>query len=200
VVGAVEPDCSVALSRELSPRQRQLVTEADTFFITTADRAGNADASHRGGSQGFVQVLSPTLLRWPDYVGNAMFNTRGNLEVNPAAGLLFPDWRTGATLQLTGTARTDWEPSHAAAVPGAQRLVEFSVTDVVEIPGASPLRRGSPELSRFNPPVAPSDWVIAPEKIERRAPPPTSCGRCAWSIASPACSYEHSVAQFVELS
>jgi predicted pyridoxine 5'-phosphate oxidase superfamily flavin-nucleotide-binding protein len=142
-------------SRELTGQQGEFIERADTFFIATADRDGNADASHRGGNPGFVQVLSPSVLRWPDYVGNAMFNTLGNLEVNPSAGLLFPDWRTGTTLQLTGIARTDWDPAHAAAVPGAQRLVEFTVTGVVELPAASPLRWGDPAFSRFNPPVPP---------------------------------------------
>ncbi|MFD0852627.1 pyridoxamine 5'-phosphate oxidase family protein, partial [Actinomadura adrarensis] len=137
-------------SRELTDDQRKFIAEADTFFIATADRDGNADASHRGGDPGFVQVLSPTVLRWPDYVGNAMFNTLGNLEVNPSAGLLFPDWRTGTTLQLTGIARTDWDPEHAAVIPGAQRLVEFTVTHAIEIPAAAPLRWDEPVLSRFN--------------------------------------------------
>ncbi|MFB4317754.1 pyridoxamine 5'-phosphate oxidase family protein [Actinomadura sp. 21ATH] len=140
-------------SRSLSAEQRARITGADTFFIATADREGNADASHRGGNPGFVEVPSPTMLRWPDYVGNAMFNTLGNLEVQPRAGLLFPDWRTGAVLQLTGTARTDWEPARGTA----ERLVEFTVTDVIEIPDAVPLRWSEPVLSRFNPPVPPPE-------------------------------------------
>ncbi|WP_067452560.1 pyridoxamine 5'-phosphate oxidase family protein [Actinomadura macra] len=143
-------------TRALTGDQQQWIAGADTFFIATADRDGNADASHRGGNPGFVQVMSPTVLRWPDYVGNAMFNTLGNLEVRPEAGLLFCDWRTGAVLHLSGTARTDWDHTHTAAVPGAQRLVEFSVTDVIEIVGASPLRWSEPVPSRFNPPVRPA--------------------------------------------
>ncbi|EHR52655.1 pyridoxamine 5'-phosphate oxidase-related, FMN binding protein [Saccharomonospora marina XMU15] len=144
-------------ARGLADRQIALISQADTFFIATADRNGNADASHRGGSPSFVEVISSTRLRWPDYVGNAMFATLGNIEVNPAAGLLFPDWETGNTLQLTGTARVDWDPDQAAAFPGAQRLVEFTITEVVEIPGASPLRWSAPVYSRFNPrPVRPS--------------------------------------------
>ncbi|TDE36911.1 pyridoxamine 5'-phosphate oxidase family protein [Actinomadura sp. 6K520] len=142
-------------SRALTGDQRRWITGADTFFIATSDLDGDADASHRGGGPGFVEVVSPTVLRWPDYVGNAMFNTLGNLEVQPRAGLLFPDWRTGDALYLTGTARTDWDPVHAAAVPGAERLVEFTATDVVEITGALPLRWSDPVPSRFNPPVRP---------------------------------------------
>ena len=151
-----EPTIAAApiVSSALSPHQSALIAAADTFFIATADRAGNADASHRGGNPGFVRVLSPHVLRWPDYVGNAMFNTLGNLEVNPAAGLLFPDWQTGTTVQLTGTARTDWASAEAASGPGARRVVEFTITKVVEIPNASPLRWSAPSYSRFNPPVA----------------------------------------------
>ncbi|WP_020423297.1 pyridoxamine 5'-phosphate oxidase family protein [Amycolatopsis sp. ATCC 39116] len=140
-------------SAALSPDQRELLSRADTFFVATADRDGDADASHRGGNPGFVQVLSDTTLRWPDYVGNAMFNTLGNLEVNPAAGLLFQDWATGTTLQLTGTARTDWGPAAAGSLPGAQRVVDFTVSAVVEIPSASRLRWSAPAFSRFNPPL-----------------------------------------------
>ncbi|MEE1930092.1 pyridoxamine 5'-phosphate oxidase family protein [Streptomyces sp. TRM 70351] len=138
----------------LTARQRELIAGADTFFVATADADGHADASHRGGLPGFVEVLSPTTLRWPDYAGNAMFNTLGNLEVNPSAGLLFPDWSTGTLLHLTGTARTDWDSGRAAAVPGAERLVEFTVTEVAENPGGSPLRWSAPEPSRHNPPAA----------------------------------------------
>jgi len=131
-------------SRELTEDQRRWIGGADTFFIATADGAGNADASHRGGDPGFVDVLSPTVLRWPDYVGNAMFNTLGNLEVNPRAGLLFPGWRDGSVLHVTGTARVAWAPD-------GERSVEFTATGVVEIAGASPLRWSDPVLSRFNP-------------------------------------------------
>jgi predicted pyridoxine 5'-phosphate oxidase superfamily flavin-nucleotide-binding protein len=150
---AARPAAAV-VSAALTDAQRALIGAADTFFIATADRDGNADASHRGGNPGFVRVVSPTVLRWPDYIGNAMFNTLGNLEVNAAAGLLFLDWDTGTTVQLSGTARTDWDTAAAASIPGAQRVVEFAITQAVEIPHASPLRWSAPSYSRFNPPVA----------------------------------------------
>ncbi|MFF8675233.1 pyridoxamine 5'-phosphate oxidase family protein [Streptomyces sp. NPDC015242] len=149
--GAAEP--TVTAGTALGPAQQRAVRAADTFFVATASDRGDADASHRGGNPGFVQVLSPTLLRWPDYAGNAMFLTLGNLQLNASAGLLFPDWATGTTLHLSGTARTVWDAEQIAGVPGAQRLVEFSVEAVREITAASPLRWTSPGYSRFNPPV-----------------------------------------------
>ncbi|MFD4028652.1 pyridoxamine 5'-phosphate oxidase family protein [Streptomyces sp. NPDC058576] len=138
----------------LSPAQQETLRAADTFFIATASDRGDADASHRGGNPGFVQVLTPRLLRWPDYAGNGMFLTLGNLELNPAAGLFVPGWDTGASLHLTGSARTVWDPDEVARVPGAERLMEFEVTGVREIPAASPLRWSEPAFHRFNPPVA----------------------------------------------
>ncbi|MFD3327487.1 pyridoxamine 5'-phosphate oxidase family protein [Streptomyces sp. NPDC058701] len=145
---------TVTSGTALSAAQQRTVREADTFFVATASDRGDADASHRGGNPGFVQVLSPTRLRWPDYVGNAMFLTLGNLTLNPAAGILIPDWSTGSVLHLSGTAHIVWDADERFRVPGAQRLVDFSVTDVREISAASPLRWSDPGYSRFNPPVS----------------------------------------------
>ncbi|WP_174188355.1 pyridoxamine 5'-phosphate oxidase family protein [Nocardia barduliensis] len=133
---------------ELDAGQRAAIAAADTFFVATADEDGNADASHRGGNPGFLQVLSSTRLRWPDYRGNSMFMTLGNLAVNPRCGILIPDWSTGATLQLTGTAELVWAAETFAA--GAQCSLDFTVEEVVERPGGA-LRWGPAELSPVNP-------------------------------------------------
>lgn len=140
-------------SDRLTAGQLDFIATTDTFFIATADPHGNADASHRGGNPGFLQALGPHRLRWPDYVGNAMFGTLGNIELQPRAGLLLPDWTTGTLLQLTGTATVDWDPDHAADLPGAQRVVEFTIDHVVQTEHASPLRWTAPQYSRFNPPA-----------------------------------------------
>jgi hypothetical protein len=137
----------------LSAEQRAWIRSADTFFVATRSAAGDADASHRGGGPGFVQVLSGTELRWPEYVGNAMLMTLGNLQEDPSAGLLLVDWGSGATLQLTGTATVDW--GAADELPGAQQVVHFRVRCVVQTERASPLAWTEPVSSRHNPPVAP---------------------------------------------
>lgn len=149
------PDASgPRTSTELTPGQQRLVTSADTFFVATRSADGDADASHRGGNPGFVRVLDPTRLRWPDYSGNAMMMTLGNLHQEPATGLLVPDWDTGAALQITGTATVDWDPDAAAAeFPGAQRVVGFRVIEVVHRPNALPTGWTAAEASRFNPPA-----------------------------------------------
>jgi predicted pyridoxine 5'-phosphate oxidase superfamily flavin-nucleotide-binding protein len=129
------------------------VAAADTFVIATAARDGSADASHRGGSPGFVTVHGDRRLSFPDYAGNSMFLTLGNLAANPRAGLLFIDWETGDTLQLSGRAAVDWSPSRAAAIPGAERVVDLEVERVIATRGALPLHWVLEERSRFNPPA-----------------------------------------------
>ena len=142
----VEP--RVARSGELSLLQKQVIEASDTFFISSI--AGQkADISHRGGARGFVHVEGQTMM-FPDYAGNAMFNTLGNLEVDGRAGLLFVA-DNGDTLQLSGRARVRWEPEIAARFAGAERVVEFQVERVVEVVGASPLRWEWVEASPFNP-------------------------------------------------
>jgi predicted pyridoxine 5'-phosphate oxidase superfamily flavin-nucleotide-binding protein len=135
----------------LTGEQRRFISLADTFFVATHHPGTGADTSHRGGFPGFVEVLDERTLAWPDYPGNRMFNTLGNLAANPNAGLLFVGFDTGQTLQLAGEARVDWAEERAARFAGAERVVEFRVREVVEIPHASPLRWRLWGYSAFNP-------------------------------------------------
>jgi predicted pyridoxine 5'-phosphate oxidase superfamily flavin-nucleotide-binding protein len=135
----------------LSSEQREFIARADTFFIATTHPERGADASHRGGLPGFVRVEGDRRLVWPDYSGNAMFNTLGNLAVDPKAGLLFIDFEKGSTLQVSGRAEIIWDEGRAAEFAGAERVVEFDVEEVVETRGALPLRWRLEEYSPFNP-------------------------------------------------
>jgi uncharacterized protein len=125
-----------AEAAELSSTAVQLLQRTDTSFIATASRAPErggtqgVDVSHRGGRPGFVRVETadgPTRLTLPDFSGNFMFNTFGNLEVNPRAGFLALDFTSGAVLSLTGTASVIWDGPAVAAFEGAERLLQFQV-------------------------------------------------------------------------
>jgi uncharacterized protein len=96
-------------------------------------------------------VLTDRRLSWPDYVGNSMYMTLGNLELNPAAGLLLVDWDRGNTLQLTGRAEVDWDPARAATMPGAQRVIDYEIESVIQVDAASPQRWRLISTSPFNP-------------------------------------------------
>ncbi|WP_043230070.1 pyridoxamine 5'-phosphate oxidase family protein [Streptomyces sp. NRRL F-5193] len=126
----------------LTEAQLAAVRAADTFFVATTGPDG-ADASHRGGNPGFVHAEGPRELLWRDYPGNAMFLTLGNLETDGRAGLLFLDWESGTTLQLSGRAKTVYRLE--------ERFVRFRVDSVVETPAASPLRWSAPAYSPANP-------------------------------------------------
>lgn len=119
-------------TKHLLAEQAQWVSTADTFFIASVHPEGGADASHRGGDKGFVHVESATQFVWPDYAGNMMFNTLGNIAANPRAGLLFLDFTGHRTLQLTGQADIVWDKAHIARYVGAERLVVFNVEVVLE--------------------------------------------------------------------
>jgi predicted pyridoxine 5'-phosphate oxidase superfamily flavin-nucleotide-binding protein len=128
----------------LLPHHQHQMATADSFFIGTTDAVGNADASHRGGNPGFVEVLGADRFRFLDYQGNSMYMTLGNLEQQPAAGFLFVEWDTGTTLQITGNAHV---------IYSTERVVEVAVRHAIETRGASPLRWSRPTPSRYNPPT-----------------------------------------------
>ena len=152
----------------LSAADRVLIAAADTFFIATinaradAGEARGADVSHRGGKPGFVRIEGDTLTM-PDFVGNFLFNTMGNLLVEPRAGLLFIDWEAGLLLHLAGHAEVIWEGDEIQAFAGAERLLRFHVEKVVRRPAALPLRFSdagySPLLARTG------DWSEAERTI-----------------------------------
>ncbi|MCI0488495.1 MAG: pyridoxamine 5'-phosphate oxidase family protein [Blastocatellia bacterium] len=149
----IEPEIPPTTRRasSLSPKQQSSIMRADTFFIAGFHNEGGADASHRGGNPGFVRVLNDRELLWPDYSGNNMFQTLGNISARTEAGLLFIDFERGSTLQITGKAGVIWDRNRAAEFAGAERLVEFRVDEVIEAAGATRLRWRFVDYSRFNP-------------------------------------------------
>ncbi|MFB3117197.1 MAG: pyridoxamine 5'-phosphate oxidase family protein [Myxococcota bacterium] len=119
-----ELDGQVSMLRDgdtLREDLQTLIRTADTFFVASAHPQRGVDASHRGGPQGFVDVLDEHTLRIPDYVGNNMFNTLGNFAANPKAGLLFLDFDRGRTLQLIGRPEILWNQDDAEEESGGTR-------------------------------------------------------------------------------
>ena len=117
------------------------VRGADTFFVASyVDLDGpqphrSVDVSHRGGQAGFVRVEGD-VLTVPDFAGNLHFNTLGNFELNPKAGLLFIDFQSGELLHIAGTVTLILEGPEIAAFQGAERLWQVRVEQVVRRPGA----------------------------------------------------------------
>jgi predicted pyridoxine 5'-phosphate oxidase superfamily flavin-nucleotide-binding protein len=139
----------------LGSEERATISTADTFFIATAYQntsagiASGVDVSHRGGKPGFVRLDDDCTLTVPDFSGNCQFNTFGNLELNPSAGLLFVDFDRGNLLYLTGTAEVIWEGAQINDYEGAERLFRFHLDRGYRVEGSLPLRWSSPALSPF---------------------------------------------------
>jgi hypothetical protein len=124
------PD-EVGRGSSLNADDLRLICEADTFFIGTSHPGRGVDASHRGGPPGFVRADADSLW-WPDYHGNNMFNTLGNLAVDPSAALLFVDFSSGRAVHVTGHADVDWvEANIPGDDDGTGRRVRLAIDNVV---------------------------------------------------------------------
>lgn len=140
--------------QDVKPRQREaltaldaparaLIQQADTLFVATHAPGAGADVSHRGGRAGFVHIEDDHTFLVPDFLGNHLFMTFGNLALNPRAGVLFVDFDSGELLTLTGRAEVVWEGEllkSISAFEGAQRAWRFHVESGWRLADALPLR------------------------------------------------------------
>lgn len=150
-------------------------TEADAdfiaaqsfFFLATADDRGRPDCSFKGGPPGFARVTASDRLVFPDYDGNGMFRSLGNIRANPHVGLLFvamgpKPWR----IRVNGVARVFEDHPDLAATPGAQLIVEVTPTDIFPncgryIPTAEGLAPSPHTPEAGAPPLEP-EWKAHP--------------------------------------
>ena len=93
------------------------------FFMATADAEGRPDCSFKGGAPGFVRVTAPNELAFPDYDGNGMFKSLGNVLANPNVGMLFIDFESPRRLRVNGRASVSENDPLLPEFEGAQRIV-----------------------------------------------------------------------------
>jgi uncharacterized protein len=91
----------------IEERDRAFIEARDMFFIATADAEGRPQSSYKGGDPGFVRVLDERTIAFPNYDGNGMYLTAGNMLVNPNVGLLFIDFEGRKRMRLNGVASVD---------------------------------------------------------------------------------------------
>lgn len=140
-----------AINAEIAP----LIRRADTLFVASANDQAGADASHRGGAAGFVQILDDHTLRIPDFSGNGLFNTLGNIETNAHAGICIPDFNGQRLLQLIGRATTLWNQDDPENLTGGtHRFWEFKIEHWLLRPVAQHLAWEFLDASPFNPPAS----------------------------------------------
>jgi predicted pyridoxine 5'-phosphate oxidase superfamily flavin-nucleotide-binding protein len=102
---------------------RAFIERCSMFFLATADAEGAPDCSYKGGVPGFVRVVDEKTLAFPDYDGNGMFRSLGNLLVNPKVGLLFIDFERPERMRVQGTASVLSDDPWMPAFPGARQVV-----------------------------------------------------------------------------
>ncbi|MEZ5872809.1 MAG: pyridoxamine 5'-phosphate oxidase family protein [Nitratireductor sp.] len=142
-------DVTFAQGTALDQAATDLIKRSDTFFVASRSADGDHDASHRGGMPGFVTIEGNTLTV-PDYFGNSMFMTLGNFCQNPAAGLTFVDFESGAQLNLTGRVSIAFDDATAHDGSGG-RFWTFDVTNWRYVPFRPTPAWHLQAYSQFNP-------------------------------------------------
>jgi ferredoxin-NADP reductase/predicted pyridoxine 5'-phosphate oxidase superfamily flavin-nucleotide-binding protein len=162
------PRDTVALDR-LDDAAWSLVRAADTLFVATrapadGEHPGSADVSHRGGHSGFVRVEDARTLLIPDFTGNFLFMTLGNLQLDPRAGVIFIDFSTGDLLTLTGRAEVVWDGPELKAFEGAERAWRFHIEAGWHLVAALPLRWRFRDWSPHS--LTTGNWDEAARRLE----------------------------------
>jgi uncharacterized protein len=106
------------------------IESLDMFFLATTDDDGQPSCSYKGGDVGFVRVIDPATLAFPNYDGNGMFLSMGNIARHPRVGMLFVDFERQRRLRLSGEARISDGDALLSEYPEAQFVVRVSVTRV----------------------------------------------------------------------
>ncbi|KAI0433706.1 hypothetical protein F5Y09DRAFT_297910 [Xylaria sp. FL1042] len=154
----------------------ELIAKADLFFIASKHGDGSMDVNHRGGAPGFLRIFrnreserdgngvddGGVVLVYPEYSGNRLYQTLGNLNQDPVAGLVIPDFTTSDVLYLTGRTTTLVAERAAAYMPHAKLAIRIDVTEARFVRGGLPFRGSVIDYSPYNPPVR----LLATEKKE----------------------------------
>src|SRR5882672_1182490 len=113
--------------RAFTNDDKAFIENAQYFFIATADADGRPDCSFKGGMPGFVRVIGPSELAFPDYDGNGMFKSLGNILVNASIGLLFIAMHgKPQRLRVNGEATVSNQDPLLAHTVGAQLIVRVN--------------------------------------------------------------------------
>jgi predicted pyridoxine 5'-phosphate oxidase superfamily flavin-nucleotide-binding protein len=118
------------LHGRIGESDRRFIESQDMFFLATCDADGRPNCSYKGGDPGFVRVLDERTVAFPNYDGNGMFLSMGNVLVNPSVGLLFIDFERGRRMRLNGVASIDPADPLLAEYPEAQFIVRVRAQQV----------------------------------------------------------------------
>jgi predicted pyridoxine 5'-phosphate oxidase superfamily flavin-nucleotide-binding protein len=122
---------SERLTREtIDDSDREFIERADMLFVATADELGRPTCYYKGGDPGFVRVLDERTVAFPNYDGNGMYLSAGNVLVNPNVGLLFVDFERQRRLRLDGVGEVAQDDPLLAEFPEAQFILRVTVREL----------------------------------------------------------------------
>jgi len=115
---------------ELDEMHQGFIESRDYFFLSTVDSSGCPTVSHKGGPPGIVTVLDPSTIAFPNYDGNGMFLSMGNIADTAKIGLLFMDFETPNRIRVQATAKVSSDDELLSRYPGANLIVRAHVDKV----------------------------------------------------------------------
>jgi hypothetical protein len=114
----------------IDKNDKAFIERMDMFFIATVDADGHANCSYKGGEPGFIRVVDDRTIAFPNYDGNGMYLSMGNVVRTGQAGLLFIDFENQRRMRLNGEATIDRKDSLMAEYAEAQFIVRVRVREV----------------------------------------------------------------------
>jgi predicted pyridoxine 5'-phosphate oxidase superfamily flavin-nucleotide-binding protein len=115
---------------EFSERDVAQITAASFLFIASS-HGDHPDCSFKGGDPGFVKIIGPNTLEFPDYDGNLMYRTLGNIAMNPKVGLLFMSFDSKSyRLRINGDASIHRDAESLARHHGAKAVIRVECRDI----------------------------------------------------------------------
>ncbi|KAG9380043.1 Pyridox-oxidase domain containing protein [Pyrenophora tritici-repentis] len=136
----------------LTPQATSLLWRADMFFLCTST-ANDMDVNHRGGAPGFIRLISDTEIIYPEYSGNRLYQSLGNLQMRPQIGLTVPDYETGDILYITGVSEILSGGAAAILLPGSNLAVKITISEARFVQSGLPFRGTKKTPSPYNPPI-----------------------------------------------
>lgn len=117
----------VIVHSALTAEDKSFIEGCAMVIVATADDQGRPDCSYKGGLPGFIRVLDERSICLPDYDGNGMYRSWGNVLVNPHIGLLFLDFERQQRIRVNGTAEVSAQDPLLTEYPGAVFMVRIKV-------------------------------------------------------------------------
>lgn len=128
------PVAAVRRGDRLDAACRDVIQRVETCFVASSHAKQGPDASHRGGNTGFIEIVDDRTVRMPDFYGNGIFSTFGNILLHPAASIVLLDFKRGCTLQLTGRAEVQWRGEDPRNLTrGTSRFWQLAIDEWLEI-------------------------------------------------------------------